>query len=106
MSNGAKDANYYIDWLEKSISDEHIIYYEYSDFQNLQKIGRGSYGDVSRANWKENRLYVLKSFNNDKTILKEIVNEVQYNIHIVYNVTNSFFLLKKLKNFINTLCYR
>jgi hypothetical protein len=75
-SNGAKDANYYIDWLERSISEEHLTYYKYSDFEDFQRIGRGSYGDVFRANWKKNRFYVLKSFNNDKIILKEIVNEV------------------------------
>jgi hypothetical protein len=39
-----KDLNYYIGWLNYSISEEHIKYYEYSDFTKTQQIGRGSYG--------------------------------------------------------------
>lgn len=72
-----KDLNY-IDWLENSITEEHIKYYEYSDFTNIQQIGKGSYGNVIRANWKNsNRLYALKSFNiNYKQTLKEVVKEV------------------------------
>ena len=73
MSNEPQE---YIDWLEKSIKEEHITYYEYSDFENLQQIGSGSYGNVDRANWKNNRLYALKSFNNNKITLREVVNEV------------------------------
>src|SRR5215213_6860282 len=70
-----------IDWLNNSIADEHIKYYEYSDFKNIQPIGKGSYGNVVRANWKNSdRFFALKSFNNDKQTLKEVVKEVQYNI--------------------------
>jgi hypothetical protein len=78
MSNKTdpKEPNYYIDWLDKSIKKEHIIYYEYSDFKNFQLIGNGSYGKVERANWKNNRFYALKSFNNDRITLKEVINEV------------------------------
>src|SRR4051794_26635611 len=79
----------YIDWLEKSISEEHIIYYEYSDFRNLQPIGSGSYGNVVRANWKNDRLYALKSFKNDKITLKE-VNEVK-----VIDICKFYYLNKK-----------
>jgi hypothetical protein len=45
-----KDLNYYTDWLDKSITEEHIKYYEYSDFTNIQQIGKGSYGIVIRVN--------------------------------------------------------
>jgi hypothetical protein len=77
MSNKTdpKEPDYYIDWLNKSIKEEHIIYYEYSDFKNFQLIGSGSYGKVKRANWKDNQFYALKSFNND---LKKAINEVQH----------------------------
>ncbi len=65
----------YIDWLEKSIE------YEYSDFKNIQPIGRGAFGDVMRANLKNiNTIFALKSFN-DKTTIKEIVKEVRYNLY-------------------------
>jgi len=77
------DLNFYIDWLENSIADEYFTYYEYSDFKNLQPIGNGSFGKVTRANWKNaDRFFALKSFNNNnfnnnkKVTLNEVVNEV------------------------------
>ncbi|PKK59713.1 hypothetical protein RhiirC2_794429 [Rhizophagus irregularis] len=73
-----EDLNYYIDWLDNSITEEHIKYYEYSDFTNIQQIGKGSYGNVIRVNWKNsNRLFAIKSFNNDKQTLKEVVKELK-----------------------------
>ncbi|RIA84480.1 hypothetical protein C1645_832191 [Glomus cerebriforme] len=73
-----KDANYYIDWLEKSIANEYFNYYEYSEFKKLKPIGSGSYGSVICANWKNtDKLFALKTFNNDKTTLKEVVNEIK-----------------------------
>ena len=80
MSNkiDIKESDFYINWLEKSITDEYISHYEYSDFKNLQSIGSGSFGNVIRANWKNtNHFFALKSFNNDKITLKEVVNEVK-----------------------------
>ena len=65
------------EWLEKSIEEKDIKYYEYSNFKNFQKIGSGSYGNVVRANWEDNTFYALKSFSNDKLALKEVVNEVK-----------------------------
>ena len=65
----------YNDWLEKSI--DYFNFYEYSDFKNVQPIGRGAFGDVVRANWKNvDTIFALKSFNNDGSTLKEIVKEV------------------------------
>ena len=73
----AKDLNYYIDWLENSITEKHIKLYEYSDFENIQPIGSGSYGNVVRVNRKNtNRFFALKSFINNKQPLKELVKEV------------------------------
>ena len=67
----------YIDWLEKSIAEEHIMYYKYSDFKNMQPIESGSYGSVARV-MRKNRLYALKSFYKNKITLKEVINEVQH----------------------------
>ena len=70
-------SNEYIEWIEKSISDEHINYYEYSDFKHIKTIGNGSSGTVVCASWKHtNYIFALKFFNNEQTILKEVVNEV------------------------------
>ena len=69
--------NIYIDWLERSIVDGHLKYYEYSEFENIQKIGFGAFGSVFRAMWK-NRFFALKSFNDDTQSHKEVVKEVKY----------------------------
>ncbi len=69
--------NFEIDWLEKSIADEYINYYEYSNFKNIQRIGSGAFGRVSHASWKDTgKTFALKSFNNYQVTLKEVVNEV------------------------------
>ncbi|EXX54982.1 Rad53p [Rhizophagus irregularis DAOM 197198w] len=54
MAENSKINNlkYYIHWLDNSISEEHIKYYKYSDFTNIQQIGKGAYGIVVRASWK------------------------------------------------------
>ncbi|GBB93807.1 hypothetical protein RclHR1_22330001 [Rhizophagus clarus] len=75
MSEKTKEINIKdpIDWLEKSIVDGHISYYNYSGFKNFKSLGSGSYGSVVRANWKNvDGFFALKTFNNDKITLKEI----------------------------------
>ncbi|SRR6266498_6041516 len=67
-----------IDWLEKSIVEGFIKNYNYLEFKNMKQIGSGSFGNVLRANWKNNDFFfALKFFNNNKITLKEVVNEVQ-----------------------------
>ncbi|UZO10568.1 uncharacterized protein OCT59_002148 [Rhizophagus irregularis] len=70
--------NDYADWLELSISNEQIADYKYSEFKNETLIGKGSFGSVYRAFWKNTgQVFALKSFNRDKTKLKEVVNEIK-----------------------------
>ncbi|GBC04648.1 hypothetical protein RclHR1_00580013 [Rhizophagus clarus] len=72
------ESNNYINWIENSISDEYLNYYEYSDLENIQSVGGGNFGKVFRANWKNtDTVLALKSFNNNKLTLKEIVNEIK-----------------------------
>ena len=82
MSNSVdiKDSNYYIDWLEKSITDGYLDYYDYSEFKDIQKLGSGAYGSVVRANWKDtDTILALKSFNKQtSTLYKEVVHEVKF----------------------------
>jgi serine/threonine protein kinase len=71
------EKNCYTDWLEKSIAEESITYYKYSEFKIIRNIGKGSFGSVDYAIWKNtDQVFALKCFNSDKTTLKEIVNEV------------------------------
>ena len=76
MSNVNNQSNNYIDWLERSVADEHIICYEYLDFKNIQKIGNGAFGSVYRATWK-NHFFALKSLNDNTQSFEEVVKEVQ-----------------------------
>ena len=79
MSNETdlEESNAYISWLEKSITDEYFNFYEYSDFRSIQPIGKGNFGKVFRANWKDtNTTFALKSFDDCESTLKEVVNEV------------------------------
>ena len=70
-----------INLLEYFITEKCIKFYEYSDFINEQQIGRGSFGNVVRVNYKTTgNFFALKSLNNNEITLKEVVNEVQYNV--------------------------
>src|SRR5688572_22061761 len=90
MSNNksqAEDSN--IDWLEKSITEKHIKLYEYSCFENVKQIGKGSF---VCATWKNtNRFLALKPFTNDKPALEQVVKEVT-------NIYNYFKGSKKSNN--------
>lgn len=86
MSDNTKiqDLNYYINWLDNLITEEFIKYYEYSDFKSIQRIGKGSFGEVYRVNWKNtDRIFALKFFNNDGLTLKEVVKEVRKNFFVI-----------------------
>jgi serine/threonine protein kinase len=88
MSKNTHDSSYYIYWLERSITEEHINYYKFSDFKNMRLIGSGAYGNVNLVNWKNDHLFALKSYSKDKQTLEEFVNEVT---------------IKRLKGIINKL---
>ncbi|CAB5363149.1 unnamed protein product [Rhizophagus irregularis] len=95
-----KDSNIYIDWLEKSIVDEYINYYDYSEFKNLEPLGNGSYGSVVRAKWRNSdTFFALKTFNNDKITLKEVVNEIksQKKVDVHENILR-FYGITKIEN--------
>ncbi|UZO21796.1 uncharacterized protein OCT59_014181 [Rhizophagus irregularis] len=71
-------SNNYTDWIEKSISKGYINKFNYSDFNDRQPVGGGNFGKVYRANWKKSdTLLALKSFDNNKLTLKEVVNEIK-----------------------------
>ncbi|GBC03357.1 hypothetical protein RclHR1_05090004 [Rhizophagus clarus] len=94
----------YIKWLEKSIIDEHINHYEYSDFKNIQPIGSGSYEIVNRANWKNtDYFFALKSFNNDKQTFEEIIKEKQDFAGSYENLWKNIVISKLYQDYIDIL---
>jgi len=78
MSDDTENSNELIDWIEESINKKHIKYYEYKKFNNIQKIGSGSFARVYRANWNNlEQCLALKSFFSlDGNTMKEVVREV------------------------------
>jgi hypothetical protein len=72
--------NVLVNWIEDAISRKLIKYYDYEHFNNIQDIGTGEFGQVSRAKWKNtDQYFALKSFFNLNDItIKEIVNEVNF----------------------------
>jgi hypothetical protein len=77
-----ENTNEWINWIEEAIVKEHLNYYEYDYFKNVQEIGAGGFGKVYRANWKNSRKqFALKSFFNlNDVTMKEIISEVIYYI--------------------------
>ncbi|GBC22107.2 kinase-like domain-containing protein [Rhizophagus irregularis DAOM 181602=DAOM 197198] len=72
------NSNEWINWIEESIVNKQIKYYDYKHFNNIQEIGVESFGNVYRANLKNSHGYIiLKSFINFNIIAKEIVNELK-----------------------------
>ncbi|EXX69760.1 kinase-like domain-containing protein [Rhizophagus irregularis DAOM 181602=DAOM 197198] len=86
-------------WLEKSIDNEDIKLYEYSDFKNIQSIKKGSFGSIVRATLKNiDDLFALKSFNNDETTLCEIVREIKLHQFIAHENIIQFYGITKMEN--------
>ena len=86
--------NEWNNWIEETISKKNIKYYEYGDFYNIQKIGRGHFGKVYRANWKNSEKYfALKSlFKLENVAVKEIIHEVFTNHINIINMLGLYIL--------------
>ncbi|PKK75596.1 hypothetical protein RhiirC2_845872 [Rhizophagus irregularis] len=69
--------NKWVQWIKDGIANEYINYHDYNEFQDMERIGVGGFGNVYRANWKSlNTVISLKSSIKGDDIMKEIVNEV------------------------------
>ncbi|EXX77289.1 uncharacterized protein OCT59_024135 [Rhizophagus irregularis] len=93
-----ENTNEWINWIEEAVDKEHLKFYEYQQFNNIQHIGTGGFGNIYRANWKNSeKLFALKSFFSLNNItMKEIVRELKIqrevdfhdNIIRCYGITN------------------
>ena len=71
------NADKWVKWIEDGISNEYISYHDYYEFSDIHRIGFGSLSNVYRATWASSDIVVvLKSFENNNFVMKEIVNEV------------------------------
>ncbi|KAF0463063.1 kinase-like protein [Gigaspora margarita] len=84
-----------LEWLEKSINERHINFYDYDDFINKEKTNEGGFGTIQKAEWKGYGLTVaLKSLKVNKN-LDKLVKELQLlrsvslhpNINLLYGLT-------------------
>jgi hypothetical protein len=76
--------------LEISNAD-NIRNFEYLDFNNIEKIGKGRFGKVFRAKWKTaDGFFALKTFNDDETTLEEVKKEVHENFDLNKKYTSVF----------------
>jgi hypothetical protein len=76
MSN--EESNIFIDWLEKSIYNEYLVYYDFSEFKNLTIIGLGGFARIFRANYiNTNSFFAIKTFFEfNKKALKKLDNSI------------------------------
>ncbi|CAB4379460.1 unnamed protein product [Rhizophagus irregularis] len=74
-----ENTNELVNWIEEAVDKEHLKFYKYEEFNKIQCIGTGSFGNVYRANWKNSeKLFALKSFFSLNNItMKEIVRELK-----------------------------
>ncbi|CAG8758267.1 10197_t:CDS:2, partial [Cetraspora pellucida] len=81
------------DLIQKCIIEEKIEYYEYSNFNNVRRIGSGGYAKIYYAVLLNHTDVALKLFknNNDKVTIKEVVNEIK--LHRKVNVNSNIIRL-------------
>ncbi|PKC06954.1 kinase-like protein [Rhizophagus irregularis] len=73
-------------WIEEAISKRRVKYFECKYFNNIEKIGIGSHGEVYRAKWKNSRYLALKSFFNlDNATIKEFSHELALHREIQFH---------------------
>ncbi|GBC49793.2 uncharacterized protein OCT59_000235 [Rhizophagus irregularis] len=98
------DTNNLAQWIEDGITKDYINHHDYTEFQNIQYIDSGAFGSVYRATWKnqDSTFIALKSFkfNNDKCVMKEIVNEVKLlcKVNSHKNIIQFFGITKRESN--------
>ncbi|CAB4437664.1 unnamed protein product [Rhizophagus irregularis] len=78
-TENTNNTNEWINWIEEAVDKEHLKFYEYEEFNDIQHIGTGGFGNVYRANWKNSgKLVALKSFISlNNLTMKEIVRELK-----------------------------
>ncbi|CAB4404698.1 unnamed protein product [Rhizophagus irregularis] len=109
------DESKLINWIEDAISKRLIRYYDYKYFNDIQDVGSGGFGQVSRAKWRKNDQYfALKSFFNLNHItINEVIHEIKLqrevdfhdNIIRFLGVTKLVSENKKVKDYLLVLEY-
>ncbi|GBC22469.2 kinase-like domain-containing protein [Rhizophagus irregularis DAOM 181602=DAOM 197198] len=90
--------NEWVNLIEEVVDKEHFKSYEYKQFNNIQHIGTGEFGNVYHANWKNSgEQFALKSFFSlNKITVKEIVRElkIQHEVNFHDNFIRCYGITK------------
>jgi hypothetical protein len=86
-------------WFDEKIKDEHIDYFEYTEFSEIVEIGRGSFGNVSKAKFANTGLVALKSLFDENSNIEEdelnrlgdeFIKEVRIVFLMSYNILDLY----------------
>ncbi|CAB4485543.1 unnamed protein product [Rhizophagus irregularis] len=91
------------EWIKKKIEEEDIHYFEYSEFNDVEKIGKGGFGTVNRAVTNDGILVALKMVNlREENDIKTFVNELKLirMVHFHPNVNRFLGLTKDSNDYI------
>ncbi|CAB5356672.1 unnamed protein product [Rhizophagus irregularis] len=94
------------EWIKKKIEEEDIHYFEYSEFNDVEKIGKGGFGTVNRAVTNDGILVALKMVNlREENDIKTFVNELKLirMVHFHPNVNRFLGLTKDSNDYIMRL---
>ena len=65
------------EWIDLKIKDGDIVYFEYSEFSEVEKIGQGGFGIIERAHWKSGGITVaLKILTKNPSINEDNMNRL------------------------------
>lgn len=77
------------EWIKEKIKKGDINYFDYNEFNNIEKIDKGGFGIVSKATTNDGMQVALKSFINKKgsgieeNIIKNFIKEVKYYLNLL-----------------------
>ncbi|CAB5382525.1 unnamed protein product [Rhizophagus irregularis] len=89
------------EWIKKKIEDADILYFEYSEFIEIEEIGKGGFGIVNKAETSDKKLVALKGLIEKKSskfekfeenIIKSFVEELKLLRTISYHDNINSFL--------------
>ncbi|CAI2166914.1 15669_t:CDS:2 [Funneliformis geosporum] len=101
-------SNKYQIWKNDACNGKYFYYFEYTDFKDIQNIGKGNFGKVYRACLEhDNHIIALKNFKIDKLTMKDVVNEIklQVIVHFHDNIIKLYGITKMETNLMYQITY-
>jgi hypothetical protein len=65
------------EWIDEKRNEKDINYFDFNEFNNLEKIDKRIHGTLKKANWENQKIIVvLKNLNNSKITESEFIEFV------------------------------